>query len=35
VVKLGNTSPIIAAKGKTSMVKLVTINKALSGDSPD
>jgi hypothetical protein len=33
VVKLGITSPIMAAIGK--MVELMTINKALPGDSPD
>jgi hypothetical protein len=35
VVKLGNTSTIMAALGKPSMVELVAINKALLGDSPD
>jgi len=34
VVKLGTTSPLIAARGIT-MVELATINKSLSGDSPE
>jgi len=34
VVKLGTTSPLTDAGG-TPMVELVTINKALPGDSPD
>jgi len=34
VVKLGTTSPLIAAGG-IPMVELATINKALPGDSPE
>jgi hypothetical protein len=34
VVKLGSTSPLIAAGG-ILMVELATINKALPGDSPE
>ena len=34
VVKVGTTSPILAA-GRSPMVKLMTLNKALSGDNPN
>jgi hypothetical protein len=34
-VKVGTTSPMVAAMGRFPMVELLTINKALLGDGPD